>query len=84
MAGDRSWTTLMSENFEGAFPAGLWDVFDDDGATHGEFFWDDDDYLPHNGSRSAWAAKGGTTGSIRPSGTTPTTPTPGWSTAPST
>jgi len=53
------WQTIMTENFEGIFPAGLWSAFDDDGATYGEYYWDDDDYKPHSGSWSAWCANGG-------------------------
>jgi hypothetical protein len=56
------WTLLMSEGFEGAFPSGLWTTFDDDGAAHGEYFWDDDDYLAYAGSWSAWPANGGADG----------------------
>lgn len=53
---------LMSEKFEGAFPSGLWDAFDNDGATNGEYYWDDDNYRPYEGSWSAWAAAGGADG----------------------
>ncbi len=56
------WTTIMSETFEGSFPSGLWDVYDVDGSTNGEYYWDEDDYKPHNGSKSAWAANGGANG----------------------
>jgi len=44
---------------EGTFPSGKWSVFDNDGASHGEYYWDEDDYKPHQGSRSAWPANGG-------------------------
>jgi hypothetical protein len=56
------WTIPMSENFEGAFPNGLWNVFDNNGATYGEYYWDDDDFKPHNNSWSAWVANGGANG----------------------
>ncbi len=56
------WTNLMTENFEGVFPSTGWTVFDNDGATSGEYYWDDDDYKPHWGSRSAWCARGGLNG----------------------
>jgi hypothetical protein len=56
------WNILMSENFEGAFPSGLWGVFDNNGADYGEYYWDDDDYLPHLGAWSAWPANGGANG----------------------
>ncbi|MDY0019210.1 MAG: S8 family peptidase, partial [Anaerolineae bacterium] len=52
-------TTIMSENFEGAFPTGLWSVFDDDGATNGEYYWDDITYKPYAGTYSAWAGASG-------------------------
>jgi hypothetical protein len=52
----------MSENFEGYFPSAGWEVFDDDGSTNGEYYWDDDDYKPHQGSWSAWCANGGANG----------------------
>jgi hypothetical protein len=56
------WQTIMSEDFESAFPTGLWTAYDDNGATNGEYYWDDDDYGPHLGSRSAWCARGGANG----------------------
>ncbi|MFH1331652.1 MAG: clostripain-related cysteine peptidase, partial [Actinomycetota bacterium] len=59
---DRAWNLLMAEGFEGAFPSGGWDVFDNDGAINGEYFWDDDDYMAYTGSWSAWAANGGANG----------------------
>jgi hypothetical protein len=56
------WSTIMSENFEGVFPTGLWSTFDGDGATNGEYYWDDVTYKPHGGSWSAWPAAGGANG----------------------
>ena len=58
-----TWTTIMTENFEGSFPSsGLWTLAD----------WNPDDgkeYLPakrdcrsHNGSYSGWMVGGGTDG----------------------
>ncbi|MFQ6115897.1 MAG: hypothetical protein ACE5NG_17695, partial [bacterium] len=47
------WTVIMTEDFEGFFPSGSWSAFDNDGSINGEYYWDDDDYLPHNGSWSA-------------------------------
>jgi hypothetical protein len=61
-AGARSATLLMSEDFEGTFPSGLWTAFDNDGATNGEYFWGADDFKPHAGSRSAWPARNGANG----------------------
>ncbi len=56
------WSTIVSEDFEGAFPTGSWNVFDGDGATNGEYYWGADDYKPYSGSMSAWPAKGGANG----------------------
>ncbi len=56
------WVVMLTEGFEGTFPHDIWTVFDDDGATNGEYYWDDDDYKPNNGSWSAWAANGGADG----------------------
>ena len=53
---------FTQEDFEGAFPTGLWQVFDADGATNGEHYWGVDDYLPGSGSGSAWAARSGAEG----------------------
>jgi hypothetical protein len=50
-----SWYTIMTEGFEGAFPSGSW-------ALSGNPTWDDDDYKPYSGSRSAWCARGGSLG----------------------
>jgi hypothetical protein len=59
---DAYWTIPMSETFEGTFPNGLWSPFDNNGATGGEVYWDDDSFKPHVGSWSAWAANGGVNG----------------------
>jgi hypothetical protein len=56
------WQNIMSEDFEGAFPTGSWAAYDGDGVTDGEYYWDEDDYKPHWGSRSAWCANGGADG----------------------
>ena len=57
------WTTPMTETFEGTFPSGLWNVFDNNGATYGEYYWDDDDFKPQPPSYwSAWVANGGANG----------------------
>ena len=53
------WSTIMSEDFEGDFPTGLWHVSDNDGAVNGEYLWDEDDYKPYGGLYSAWPAAGG-------------------------
>ena len=56
------WTTIMAEDFEGGFPSGAWSVFDDDSSTTNECYWGKDDYKPHSGGWSAWAASGGEDG----------------------
>ncbi len=56
------WLLPMTETFEGAFPNGLWNVFDNNGTTYGEYYWDDDDFKPHNDYWSAWVANGGANG----------------------
>ncbi|MGD8806660.1 MAG: hypothetical protein PVH65_12455, partial [Chloroflexota bacterium] len=53
---------ITSEDFEGAFPSPGWTVRDDDGATNGEYYWGKDNYRPHGGSWSGWAAAGGADG----------------------
>jgi len=50
-----SWVTIMNENFEGVFPSGSWQVLDDP-------TWAADNFKPHNGSKSAWCARGGSSG----------------------
>jgi putative hemolysin len=54
--------TIMTQNFEGAFPTTGWTVFDDNGSDYGELYWDDDDYKPYTGYWSAWAADDGANG----------------------
>ncbi|MEW6102483.1 MAG: fibronectin type III domain-containing protein [bacterium] len=58
------WTTIMTEGFEGSFPpyGSLWEVFDNDGSTNGEYYWDDTNYKSYSGGWSAWCAKGGADG----------------------
>ena len=55
-------TGLLAESFEGAFPASGWTVFDNDGATNGDLFWDDEAFQPSTGSWSGWPAGGGANG----------------------
>ena len=59
---DSYWSALMSEGFEGLWPNGLWSTFDNNGTANGEYYWDDDDYLPHTDYWSAWPARGGANG----------------------
>jgi hypothetical protein len=59
---DAIWQVVKSESFEGAFPNTYWSVSDNNPGDGREYFWDDDDYRPHNGSWAAWPAKGGANG----------------------
>ena len=56
------WTTIFSDDLEGTFP-GDWNVFDNDGATNGTYFWAQKDCRPYEGSKSAWVVGGGADGS---------------------
>ena len=56
------WSIIKTETFEGIWPGAGWTVWDGDGATWGEYYWDDDDYRPYTGSYSAWSANGGANG----------------------
>jgi hypothetical protein len=56
------WQTLVNTTFEGDFP-GSWDVFDNDGASHGVFNWASRTCRPYQGSNSGWAVGGGSNGS---------------------
>jgi len=51
--------TLLSEGFEGVFPSGAWSVFDNNGATGGEVFWNDTNFRSYAGSWSGGCAAGG-------------------------
>jgi len=59
---------IMRQDFEGNFPGFRknWYVFDNDSTINGEYFWDDDDYLPHPPTPpsywSGWCAGGGANG----------------------
>jgi predicted secreted protein len=61
-ASTPNWANIMIEDFEGVFPSGNWSVFDNDGSTNGEYYWDDDDFKPRGGGWSAWPANGGADG----------------------
>jgi hypothetical protein len=56
-----NWVTIVSENFEGSFP-GPWDVFDNDGAANGTYYWAKRNCRADTGSYSGWAVGGGTNG----------------------
>jgi hypothetical protein len=49
---------LLSEGFEGAFP-GSWTVFDNNGTTGGDVYWDDTNFRAYAGSWSGGCADGG-------------------------
>jgi subtilisin family serine protease len=53
-----TWQTLMTEGFEGAWPAGLWAVSN----TGGDHHWAKRDCRAATGSYSAWAIGGGSVG----------------------
>ena len=57
-----TWTTIVSEGFEGTFP-GVWTVLDNDGATNGTYYWGKRTCQAFSGSNSGWAVGGGTNGS---------------------
>jgi hypothetical protein len=44
------------------FPSLGWRVFDGNGPTFGERYWDEDNYKPRNGPNSGWPGKGGPDG----------------------
>ncbi len=56
------WTTIISTDFEGTWP-GSWDVFDNDGATGGEYYWGKRTCRAYSGSYSGWAVGAGAQGS---------------------
>jgi len=58
------WTNIMTEDFDGTWPAPGWTVFDNDGMTNGEYYWGptscfdygasgDQDAVPHSDGASA-------------------------------
>ena len=55
------WVTIMSEDFEGAFP-GSWNVYDGN-PEGGEYYWEKRICLPYQGSYSGWGVGGGAQGS---------------------
>jgi hypothetical protein len=56
------WTTILDEDFSGAFPPAGWSMVDGNGPTGGDVRWDRESYLAHSASYSAWAAGGGANG----------------------
>lgn len=55
------WVTIASQDFEGSFP-GVWQVFDNDGTTNGEYYWAKRNCRVYAGSYSGWAVGGGANG----------------------
>lgn len=55
------WQTIAAQDFEGAFP-GEWVVFDNNGATGGEYYWGKRTCRPYAGSYSGWGVGGGPDG----------------------
>jgi|GEM_PF-714511 len=55
------WDILVSTDFEGDFP-GPWTVYDDDGATNGEYYWGKRNCRAFAGSFSGWAVGAGANG----------------------
>jgi hypothetical protein len=49
--------SIMTEDFEGTWPAPGWDLIDQLGTGH---LWGADDYKPHTGTYSMWEASAGT------------------------
>lgn len=61
MANNAPWTTLLNETFESTFP-GVWNVFDNDGSTNGEYKWAKRNCRAFAGSYSGWGVGGGANG----------------------
>ena len=51
--------TLVTEDFESAFPTGNWSVFDGDGTAYGEYYWGVDYTHSNSLTYSAWCAADG-------------------------
>ncbi|HEU4710047.1 MAG TPA: hypothetical protein VFS76_00705 [Pyrinomonadaceae bacterium] len=55
------WQHVLSENFDTlVFPYSPWSVFDNNGSTGGQLFWDDQNCIFNDPNWSLWAAAGGT------------------------
>ncbi|MBC8447193.1 MAG: VCBS repeat-containing protein [Chloroflexi bacterium] len=55
--------TNMSEDFEAAWPAAGWEVFDQSANDGGEYLWGKRDCHPHTGGYAGWSVGGGAQGS---------------------
>jgi hypothetical protein len=55
-----SWTNIMTEDFEGAFPGTTWTLYwnTNSGQEGYGYTWDDDPYRSHTGNWSGWCADG--------------------------
>jgi hypothetical protein len=56
------WVDIMTEDFEGSFPAGWW-VGEGSGSGSGVYIWGKRDCQAYEGSYSGWGVGGGTDGS---------------------
>jgi hypothetical protein len=59
-----SWTTIVSTDFEGAWP-GAWVVSDNSSADGGQYYWGKRNCRAYAGSYSGWGVGGGAQGSGR-------------------
>jgi hypothetical protein len=57
-----TWMTLVSTNFEGAWPS-PWVVYDNNGATGGEYYWGRRSCRAYSGTYSGWSMGAGAQGS---------------------
>ncbi len=57
-----NWTNILTDDFEGTFP-GAWVLYDNSSGRSGAYLWGKRGCLPFQGSFSAWAVGGGTSGS---------------------
>ncbi|MFN8473801.1 MAG: hypothetical protein U0822_16545 [Anaerolineae bacterium] len=55
------WTVLLDENFDSAWPNGLWSTRDDNGTTSGEYYWAN--RCANGANHLNWAIGGGADGS---------------------
>jgi hypothetical protein len=58
--GQPQWITILTENFEGPFPGGAWEVRDND-TDSGRYYWGKRNCRNHGGSFSAWSVGAGDT-----------------------
>ncbi len=55
--------TIMSQNFEGTWPAASWQLLDSSSSDGGEFLWGRRNCQPRAGSYAGWSVGGGAQGS---------------------